>query len=50
MEVLAWQFNEDDWTISPRGSRHVVLGWGDDSKSGANQPRKPRSFDSIDHQ
>jgi hypothetical protein len=34
-KVLAWQFNEDDWTISPRGSRHVVLGWGDDSKSGA---------------
>ena len=22
-----WQLNEDDGTISPRGARHVVLGW-----------------------
>lgn len=23
-----WQLNENDMTISPRGQRHVVLGWG----------------------
>lgn len=22
-----WQFNEDDGTISPRGARHLVIGW-----------------------
>ena len=35
-DALVWQFNEDDCTISPRGSRHVVLGWGDDNYWGAN--------------
>eukprot|EP00746_Dinoflagellata_sp_MGD_P131793 gnl/MRDRNA2_/MRDRNA2_65542_c0_seq2.p1 gnl/MRDRNA2_/MRDRNA2_65542_c0~~gnl/MRDRNA2_/MRDRNA2_65542_c0_seq2.p1 ORF type:complete len:390 (+),score=39.52 gnl/MRDRNA2_/MRDRNA2_65542_c0_seq2:25-1170(+) len=30
-----WQLNENDMTISPRGKRHVVLGWGSRCVHGA---------------